>query len=260
MSASYLYISIHKTNVTIEKCLLLLCINFRMGANHSQIGNTPSQSLSENIENEANRGQTLSVQTLTTSQPWIQFKPTNMIPSQIPLIPHVQEHQNVSRRQLGRQRRRQKQRQRREQRTFVQRPHDQIRRDQKQHPQRRHDRIRQYAGQPPQKQQEHQHQEVPQVRNLKLGVQPQNPSKHHHSLYHGFQEFVTRKGKQFSQELNSTNRQDQPQLIQPKELHVPEQLELIQHKFHQLHLLKSVQKFNKQPTSDNSMQLMQTEK
>ncbi len=81
-----------------------------MSANNSQIGNTPSELLFGNNENKSNLDQLLSVEIATTSQPLIQFTTTDMIPTEIPLIPHVPETSNITRRQEGRRRRRQRQR------------------------------------------------------------------------------------------------------------------------------------------------------
>ncbi len=86
-----------------------------MSVNNSQTGNNPLKLLFGNNEDKSNLDQLLSVDIVTTSQQLILFTTTNMIPSQIPFIPYVSEHQNLSRRQIGRRRRRQRQQQRRRQ-------------------------------------------------------------------------------------------------------------------------------------------------
>ncbi len=84
-----------------------------MSVNNSRIGNTLLEPLFENNENKSNQDQLPSVEIATTSQPLIQFTTTNMIPSQIQLIPPVSETSNISKRQESRIRRRQRRCQRR---------------------------------------------------------------------------------------------------------------------------------------------------
>ncbi len=97
-----------------------------MNTNNSQIGDTPLELFSRNNENKSNLDQLLSVEIVTTSQSLIQFTTTNMIPSQIPLIPQVSEHENLSTRQRGPrrppQRRRQRTREHREEQRRQQQP------------------------------------------------------------------------------------------------------------------------------------------
>jgi len=102
-----------------------------MSTNSTQIGHIPSESLLEsNNDNDSNTDRLLSTEIVTISQQsLIQFNATNVIPSQIPLMPnrtqsissHVSEYENLTRGQLGRRRRRQRQRQRRQQRRREQR-------------------------------------------------------------------------------------------------------------------------------------------
>ncbi len=104
---------------------------FRMSTNSTQIGHIPSESLLEsNNDNDSNTDRLLSTEIVTISQQsLIQFNATNVIPSQISLMPnrtqsissHVSEYENLTRGQLGRRRRRQRQRQRRQQRRREQR-------------------------------------------------------------------------------------------------------------------------------------------
>ncbi len=81
---------------------------FRMSTNNSQIGNTPSEPLINNTENETNIDQLLSVEIVTTSQSsLIQLNPINM-------IPNIQLHGNILRPQHARRGRQQQQYQQRQ--------------------------------------------------------------------------------------------------------------------------------------------------
>ncbi|CAF1203530.1 unnamed protein product [Adineta steineri] len=85
-----------------------------MNINNSQIPHSPTESSSENNENEPNIDHLLFAEIRTTSQtPLISFNMTNMIPSQRPIITNQSEHNNRSSRREAQRRRRQRQRQRR---------------------------------------------------------------------------------------------------------------------------------------------------
>ncbi|CAF1515388.1 unnamed protein product [Rotaria magnacalcarata] len=102
-----------------------------MTSNGSQIGNTPLESRFENHGNASSIDQLLFAEVQITNEPSIELNPTNMIPSQIPIIYHHQEQQYIrTRSQEGRRRRRQRQRQRRRERREA------IRRQQQQQQQR----------------------------------------------------------------------------------------------------------------------------
>ncbi len=60
-----------------------------MSANNNQITNTLPETLFKNNEHKSSLDQLLSVKIVITNQSLIQFNTTNMIPTQIPLIPHV---------------------------------------------------------------------------------------------------------------------------------------------------------------------------
>ena len=91
-------------------------ICFRMTQNNSQIGNTPSEPLFANNDNESNIDQLLSVGIVTTNQPMVQFTTANTIPSQNPSILNFQQNATITTRQQARRRRRQRQRERRRER------------------------------------------------------------------------------------------------------------------------------------------------
>ena len=97
-----------------------------MSTNNSQFGNTPSEPLFENNNNEINIDHLISLDIVLASQPLIQFTTANMIPSQTQLTRNVAEHDNVTRRQQRQRRRRQRQRLRRQEQQEEQRRQRQI--------------------------------------------------------------------------------------------------------------------------------------
>ncbi|CAF1540147.1 unnamed protein product [Adineta steineri] len=143
-----------------------------MNVNSTQVPHSPTESSSENNENQSNISQLLFTETIITSQTQlISFNMTNMIPSQRPIITNTSEHNNRSSRRQAQRRRRQRQRQRRrEEREALQQQQIQRQRQQRQQQrQQQHQQLlrqQQQQRQQRQQQQRHQQQQVrPQPRH-----------------------------------------------------------------------------------------------
>ncbi|CAF1021345.1 unnamed protein product [Adineta steineri] len=138
-----------------------------MNVNSTQVPHSPTESSSQNNENNSNINQLLFAQTITTSQiPLISFNMTNMIPSQRPTITNTSEHNNRSLRREGRRRRRQRQRQRR-------RAQGQALQQRQQHIQQQQQQQRQQQQRQRQQQQQQQQQQQRQIQQHQQRLQQQ---------------------------------------------------------------------------------------
>ncbi len=206
-----------------------------MNANNSQIENTPLELLFGNNENTSNPYQLLSVEIATTSQPLIQFTTTNMIPSQIQLIPPVSETSNISKRQESRIRRRQRRCQRR--------------REQREAEQRRRRRRRQ--PRPSELQPQQRHEPEQQSRHLPSRTWSEIHREQEYWWSVGFPEYMEENLTPLLEaydweKMDPKIRWDQEQLNELEGLVVLEQLALVQHENEQLHQIELVQKLQEE--------------
>ncbi|CAF1294403.1 unnamed protein product [Adineta steineri] len=157
-----------------------------MNVNNTQVPHSPTESSSENNENQSNISQLLFTETIITSQtPLISFNMTNMIASQRPTITNTSEHNNRSSRREAQRRRRQRQRQRRreerealQQQQQIQRQRQQQRQQQQQQ-QRQQQLLRQQQQQRQQREQQQRQQQQVQQQRRQLNTQ-QRPQPRHY--------------------------------------------------------------------------------
>ena len=122
---------------------------------NSQVGSIPTESLLENNDNYSNIEQFLSDEIIIVSQELVSLTMANMIPTQSPRLPNLQEHNNIIRIQHARRGRQQyqQQQQRQQELQWQQRETRQLRR-QRQRQRRQQLQWERQQGQRPQEQQQ----------------------------------------------------------------------------------------------------------
>jgi len=232
-----------------------------MNTNNSQIGNSPLENLFQNNNNQSDIDQLLSDVIVVNSQPLIQFNTTNnMIPSQIPLIPNAApEHNNLSRRQEGRQRRRRRQRERRReaqrQRQQEEQPLQQQRRQHHGHQRSRQRRQERYER----------WQERLQQCEMETGDRWRQRFNDSPMPLDSFDEWMDEIGldqllaEYDLEKINSKERWEQEQLNELEGFVVLEQLALVHDEIEQMHQIDTVQKIKEEQEESYHKEQIQLE-
>jgi hypothetical protein len=224
-----------------------------MTTNNSPIGYTPSELLFGNNEKTTNLDQFLAVEIVTTSQPFIQFNTTNMLPSQTQLLHNVPQNHRVTRRQQGRIRRRHRRRQ-----------HQHQRRGDQQQQQEEQQQRQQNQQQPRQQNQHPQQQATGQQFRGWFEVEWDHDNWEYLDYPEYMEENTTPLVEAYDWEkMHPKNRWEQEQLNELENFSVSQQLTSIQDEIEQLHQIEAVEKLQEeeeqQRNRDQLIQLQQYE-